>query len=709
MHELAAQKNGKCLSREYVNSTTHLEWECEFGHRWLATPDTIKNHASWCHVCTNYKPKGKNPKISETKLLKEWDFEKNIEDPAKITTGSDKKLWWKCSECELSYDCQPHVKQRTNCPFCTGRRPSHFYNLATEYPKKAKRFMTDKNMVDPTEVLPGSHNVYWWSCENGHEYELRCDHMTKGGDDTRNCAYCKGIKVWPGESAGDLFPELLNEIDTSKNRKELLFEVSPYSNKKIHWKCKYGHQTHQALYSRTSRGARCSKCSNPYTKPEIRIYSELKTIWDDAELRGKINQIEFDVLLESINVGIEFDGEVWHKNRRIADIQKNSKAADLGITIIRLRNNLDKISQFDQLTGVDITKEDMNILAKNLLNFAEHKYEKKLKNYIKKLSFSGDDLYRKIVAELPSPEYKNSFEARYPSKAKLWDYKKNHPITPDMISHGSTQKMWWLCRKSKHSFDMQPSTFSRPDIKCPVCSGNRIIAETSLAGKYPLVAQEWDFKKNKKIKPNTIAPNSKEKFWWICPDGHSYQATPNNRISMGSGCSVCAGRNPGEGKSFLDLYPSLSQYLQKDERNEIDISTTPTGSHTKLVTDCLECGKTIKKEVRNWIQVYKNLGTKSYICNQCRKLVKFNNNLVSLEDLQDFYGLPKGLIQGRMGHGASAEDAIKSGLGAINPKIIFEGVTYDATAFCEKYHIELDVLKDKIGTEPISEIMNPYT
>lgn len=278
--------------------------------------------------------------------------------------------------------------------------------------------------------------------------------MTKGGDDTRNCGYCKGIKVWPGESAADLFPELLDEIDTSKNPKQLLFEISPYSNKKIHWRCKFGHQTHQLLYSRTSRGGRCSKCSNPYTKPEIRIYSELKNVWEDAELRGKINKIEFDILLPSINVGIEFDGEVWHKNRRIADIQKNFKAEELGITIIRLRNNLEKISDLDVVVGIEITKGIINKLVKNLHGFVDKETRKILKKYIKKDRFTEDSLYRKIVPELPSPEYKNSFEARYPDKAKLWDYEKNSPITPAMISHGSTQVMWWLCKESKHSFDM---------------------------------------------------------------------------------------------------------------------------------------------------------------------------------------------------------------------------------------------------------------
>ena len=53
MHEIAQKKNGRCLSQQYESSYTKLEWECQLGHVWLATPHTIKN--CWCPVCANYK------------------------------------------------------------------------------------------------------------------------------------------------------------------------------------------------------------------------------------------------------------------------------------------------------------------------------------------------------------------------------------------------------------------------------------------------------------------------------------------------------------------------------------------------------------------------------------------------------------------------------------------------------------------------------
>ena len=50
MHNLGAKHGGKCLSENYVNSSTHLEWECGLGHRWKAKPSNVGS-GRWCPVC----------------------------------------------------------------------------------------------------------------------------------------------------------------------------------------------------------------------------------------------------------------------------------------------------------------------------------------------------------------------------------------------------------------------------------------------------------------------------------------------------------------------------------------------------------------------------------------------------------------------------------------------------------------------------------
>ena len=45
----------KSLIEKYTNTITNLEWECEKGHRWFATPRNIKNHGTWCKECSYEK------------------------------------------------------------------------------------------------------------------------------------------------------------------------------------------------------------------------------------------------------------------------------------------------------------------------------------------------------------------------------------------------------------------------------------------------------------------------------------------------------------------------------------------------------------------------------------------------------------------------------------------------------------------------------
>jgi hypothetical protein len=49
MQELAARREegGKCLSDKYVNNKTNLLWQCKEGHKWEATPSSVKG-GSWC-------------------------------------------------------------------------------------------------------------------------------------------------------------------------------------------------------------------------------------------------------------------------------------------------------------------------------------------------------------------------------------------------------------------------------------------------------------------------------------------------------------------------------------------------------------------------------------------------------------------------------------------------------------------------------------
>ena len=50
MKEIAKERGGRCLSNEYVNNSSKIRWQCKEGHQWEAVPSSIKR-GSWCSAC----------------------------------------------------------------------------------------------------------------------------------------------------------------------------------------------------------------------------------------------------------------------------------------------------------------------------------------------------------------------------------------------------------------------------------------------------------------------------------------------------------------------------------------------------------------------------------------------------------------------------------------------------------------------------------
>ena len=50
MQEIAKRKGGKCLSNQYINSSTKMKWQCGEEHIWNAISNSIKQ-GTWCPIC----------------------------------------------------------------------------------------------------------------------------------------------------------------------------------------------------------------------------------------------------------------------------------------------------------------------------------------------------------------------------------------------------------------------------------------------------------------------------------------------------------------------------------------------------------------------------------------------------------------------------------------------------------------------------------
>ena len=134
----------------------------------------------------------------------------------------------------------------------------------------------------------------------------------------------------------------------------------------------------------------------------------------------------------------------------------------------------------------------------------------------------------------------NCLAATNPDLALEWDYESNGDLTPRDVTEKSITKVGWVCTKDpKHKY-MAKVYLRSAGQGCSYCAGKLVAEWDSLAAKYPHVAEEWDYKANKGIKPDMVLPYSHLKAGWECEHNHRWYATIKNRTLHGSKCPYCS-------------------------------------------------------------------------------------------------------------------------------------------------------------------------
>ena len=151
---------------------------------------------------------------------------------------------------------------------------------------------------------------------------------------------------------------------------------------------------------------------------------------------------------------------------------------------------------------------------------------------------------------------------------KEWNYEKNHSLTPNDVTEGSNKKVWWRCSICGYEWEARISNRNHGR-NCPVCSNKIIIkGKNDFQTTNPELMAQWNWEKNNAlaIRPNNITKGSGKKVWWICPNGHEWQATILHRVG-GTGCPIC---NSGRQTSFAEQ--AVFYYIKKyfnDAQNKV--------------------------------------------------------------------------------------------------------------------------------------------
>lgn len=167
-----------------------------------------------------------------------------------------------------------------------------------------------------------------------------------------------------------------------------------------------------------------------------------------------------------------------------------------------------------------------------------------------------------------------------------WDEPANLPLTPDVVSHGSRQKVWWRCGKG-HRWQAAVYTRTGSGTGCPVCAGKIPAAgENDLATLYPQLAQQWHPIRNGSLTPQQVLPGSHHLVWWVCEKGHEWRAQIKSRVS-GCGCPVCANRKVhSEENSFAARFPQLAAQWHPTRNLPLSPDTIAPGTNRKVWWIC---------------------------------------------------------------------------------------------------------------------------
>jgi hypothetical protein len=259
--ELALQAFGWDPKTVHPGSGKKLNWKCEIGHVWAATPNNRSAEiSSFCPVCTNRRLlKGFNDLASTSPEIAGEAFGW---DPSNVITGTQKKLQWICPLEHVYLSTPKHRQRGQGCPFCSGNQVLKGFNdLGTSHPELS----TQAFGWDPAQISMGHNKKKAWKCDQGHVWDASPNSRTYKES---GCPVCIGKKVL--KEFNDLattHPELAKQAfgwDPTT--------ISAWSHKKADWICEFGHHWNAQLKSRLVSG--CPVCTG---RKVLQGFNDLRT------------------------------------------------------------------------------------------------------------------------------------------------------------------------------------------------------------------------------------------------------------------------------------------------------------------------------------------------------------------------------------------------------------------------------------------------
>ena len=536
LNEWDYEKNKISPNEITEKSNKKFHWVCPVCSFSYTMTAANKSNGQGCPACAGKKlHKGYNDlETLFPEIAAEWHPTKNGNLlPSQVLAGSSKKVWWLCKKGH-EWDAAVYSRKRSDCPVCTNKVILSGYNdLKTTNPSLAAEWHPTKNgNLLPDKISSGSNKKVWWLCSCGYEWSAVVSSRVQGC----GCPKCSNVSRTINRSASILkrsksleetHPEIAAEWHPTKNAPLLPSQITAGCKKRVWWLCKNGHEWDAVVYSRKHRG--CPYCNYELNTsfPEQTIFYYLSKIVK-AENRKKIDGKEIDIFLPDYNVGIEYNGRFYHKDRQEKDNEKIEFFQKRAVRIISVIEG-DK----DGVDGDIIYCTHPKNRLKSLKNVIKIIIDKLSLPYVD-IDISRDE--KEIKTRYLNLPKDNSVSNRFPQLLTDWDFSKND-VDPYVLPSNQYIRVYWKC--SKCGFESFTAASNYAEKGCPCCKGRVFIdGYNNLPLARPEIMDFWDYERNK-ISPNKLTVYSQNMINWKCENGHLWRERVRD-FTKDPRCPICS-------------------------------------------------------------------------------------------------------------------------------------------------------------------------
>ena len=178
LEEIAASKNGQCLSTSYKGSNRKLLWRCAEGHEWESTAGSIKG-GTWCPVCGGHQ----RLSIEDARKVAERKGGKCLSAEYK---NARTNLLWECAEGHQWSAKYDSVNRSTWCPICSFKLQGEKTRKYT--PQDLEAIAQQRGGHFLSETYAGALRNHKWQCARGHTWMATPSSIINAGTWCSSCS-----------------------------------------------------------------------------------------------------------------------------------------------------------------------------------------------------------------------------------------------------------------------------------------------------------------------------------------------------------------------------------------------------------------------------------------------------------------------------------------------------------------------------------------